>query len=142
LHRSAQFARALSGSHNIAARQAELSARMSKFSDHGKERSCDAGGDQERSFEELGFEVSAGVRRELLEAYDGNPRSFSQAYGGLSRMLQAHGVTPSVFASQYPQHAGVMARIYSSERDSIDRAADPLSDLIGRAGVPKDLFGL
>jgi hypothetical protein len=35
-----------------------------------------------------------------------------------------------------------MARIYSSERDSIDKAADPLSELIGRAGVPKDLFGL
>jgi hypothetical protein len=57
-------------------------------------------------------------------------------------MLQAHGVTPSVFASQYPKHAGVMARIYSSERDAIDRAADPLSNLAGRAGVPKDLFGL
>jgi hypothetical protein len=132
LHRPAQFARALSGSHNIAARQAELSARMNKFGGSG----------EEQSFEDVGFNVSNGVRRELLDAYDGNPQSFSRAYDGLSPMLQAHGVTPSVFASQYPQHAGVMARIYSSERDSIDKAADPLSDLIGRAGVPKDLFGL
>jgi hypothetical protein len=132
LHRPAQFARALSGSHNIAARQAELSARMNKFGGSG----------EEQSFEDVGFNVSTGVRRELLDAYDGNPQSFSKAYDGLSPMLQAHGVTPSVFASQYPQHAGVMARIYSSERDSIDKAADPLSDLIGRAGVPKDLFGL
>ena len=142
LHRPAQFARALSGSHNIAARQAELSARMSKFPDYGQGKSSDAGGDQEKSFDDVGFNVSTGVRRELLDAYDGNPQSFSRAYDGLSPMLQAHGVTPSVFASQYPQHAGVMARIYSSERDSIDKAADPLSDLIGRAGVPKDLFGL
>ena len=96
----------------------------------------------EQSFDDVGFNASTGVRRELLDAYDGNPQSFSKAYDGLSPMLQAHGVTPSVFASQYPQHAGVMARIYSSERDFIDKAADPLSDLIGRAGVPKDLFGL
>ena len=132
LHRPAQFAKALSGSHNIAARQAELSARMNKFGGSGVEQ----------SFDDVGFNASTGVRRELLDAYDGNPQSFSKAYDGLSPMLQAHGVTPSVFASQYPQHAGVMARIYSSERDSIDKAADPLSDLIGRAGVPKDLFGL
>jgi hypothetical protein len=132
LHRPAQFAKALSGSHNIAARQAELSARMNKFGGSGVEQ----------SFDDVGFNASTGVRRELLDAYDGNPQSFSKAYDGLSPMLQAHGITPSVFASQYPQHAGVMARIYSSERDSIDKAADPLSDLIGRAGVPKDLFGL
>jgi hypothetical protein len=132
LHRPAQFARALSGSHNIAARQAELSARMNKFGGSG----------EEQSFDDVGFNASTGVRRELLDAYDGNPQSFSKAYDGLSPMLQAHGVTPSVFASQYPQHAGVMARVYSSERDSIDKAVDPLSDLIGRAGVPKDLFGL
>ena len=132
LHRPAQFAKALSGSHNIAARQAELSARMNKFGGSGVEQ----------SFDDVGFNASTGVRRELLDAYDGNPQSFSKAYDGLSPMLQAHGITPSVFASQYPQHAGVMARIYSSERDSIDKAADPLSELIGRAGVPKDLFGL
>jgi hypothetical protein len=142
LHGPAQFARALTGSHNIAARQAELSARMSKFPGHGQEKPSDAGVDQEKSFDDVGFDVSTGVRRELLDAYGGNPQSFSKAYDGLSPMLQAHGVTPSVFASQYPQHAGVMARIYSSERNSIDKATDPLSDLASRAGVPKDLFGI
>jgi len=132
LHRPAQFARALSGSHNIAARQAELSARMGKFSENG----------QEKLYDDVGFDVSAEVRRELLNSYDGSPQAFRKSYDDLSPMLQNHGIAPSVFASQYPKHAGVMARIYSSERDSIDKGADPLSDLASRAGVPKELFGL
>lgn len=130
-HRPAQFARALSGSHSIAARQAELSARMNKF-----------GGADDKSFDDVGFEVSGGVRRELLDSYDGNPQSFRQAYAGISPMLESHGITPSAFASQYPGHAGLMARIYSSERESIDQAPDPLLELAGRAGAQKDLFGV
>jgi hypothetical protein len=80
LPRPGQFAMALSGSHNIAARQPELSARMSTFSDLGKKKPLDTGGDRERSVQEVGLDVSAGVRRELLDAYDGGPRSFRQAY--------------------------------------------------------------
>ena len=115
LHRPAQFARSLSGSHSIAARQAELSARMNHF------------GGEEKSNDDLGFEVSGGVRKELLDSYGGNPQSFHRAYGDLSPMLQSHGITPSAFASQYPGHAGLMARIYSAEREAIDRSPDPLS---------------
>ena len=130
LGRPAQFARSLSGSHSIAARQAELSARMDQF------------GGEEKSNDDLGFEVSGGVRKELLDSYGGNPRSFHRAYGDLSPILQSHGINPSAFASQYPGTAGLMARIYSAEREAIDRSPDPLSDLAGRAGAPKNLFGL
>jgi len=130
LHRPAQFARSLSGSHSLAARQAELDARMDHF------------GSEEKSNDDLGFEVSGGVRKELLDSYGGNAQSFHRAYGELSPMLQSHGITPSAFASQYPGHAGLMARLYSAERGAIDQSPDPLSDLARRAGAPKDLFGL
>jgi hypothetical protein len=130
LGRPAQFARSLSASHSLAARRAELSARMDQF------------GGEEKTDDDLGFEASGGVRKELLESFGGNPRSFHQAYGDLSPMLKSHGINPSAFASQYPGHAGLMARIYSAEREAIDRSPDPLSDLAGRAGAPKNLFGL
>jgi hypothetical protein len=139
MHRPAQFARALSGSHNIAARQAELTARMDKFSG-GR------GKPGEEPSDDLGFKVSGDTRMDLLDAYGGDhaarPEEFRQAYDTMSPLLETHGITPSVFALQYPQHAGLMASIYASERDSIDKSPDPLADLASRAGAPKDLFGL
>ena len=83
-------------------------------------------GGEEKTDDDLGFEVSGGVRKELLDSYGGNPQSFHQAYGDLSPMLQSHGINPSAFASQYPGTAGLMARIYSAEREAIDRSPDPL----------------
>lgn len=129
LHRPAQFARSLSGSHSIAARQAELSARMDHF------------GGVEQPNDDLGFEVSGGVRRELLDSYGGNAQSFHRAYGDISPLLESRGINPSAFASQYPGHAGLMASIYSAEREAIDQSPDPLMDLASRAGAPKDLLG-
>jgi type IV secretion system protein VirB6 len=136
MHRPAQFARALSGSHSIAARQAELSSRMDKFQGEGGRGSSD------RSFDDVGFEVSGGVRSELLNSFSGSPQSFQKAYSEMGPMLESHGITPSAFASQYPGHAGLMASIYRSEREAIDKSPDPLLELAGRAGAPKDLFGL
>jgi hypothetical protein len=80
------------------------------------------------------------VRRELLDAYGGNPQAFRRAFNDMSPMLESRGITPSAFASQYPRQAGLMARIYSSEHADIDRKADPLLELAARAGASKDLF--
>jgi len=133
LHRPAQFARALSGSHSLAARREELSSRMDKFG---------GGGAGEKSFDDVGFTVSSNVRQELLDNYGGGPEAFRSAYASLSPLLEQRGLTQSAFASSAPREAGIMARIYASERDSIDRLADPLSEVVARAGVNKGLLGL
>jgi hypothetical protein len=132
LHRPAQFARALSGSHSIAARREELASRMNKFT---------GGGGEGASFDDVGFTVSSGVREQILDGYGGSPESFRQAYQNLAPLLESRGHTPSAFATGAPYQAGLMARIYSSERDSIDQMRDPLAEVISRAGLSPDLVG-
>ena len=134
LHRPAQFARALSNSHNIAAHQAELSQRMEKLAG-GAKGSPDNQDRPERMFDDVGFPVSASVRKQLLDGFGGSAAKFRESYAEMRPMLQQHSLAPEIFASGGdPRKVGYMAKIYSSEKESLGQFPDQLAELARRAG--------
>jgi hypothetical protein len=134
LHRPAQFARALSNSHNIAAHQAELSQRMDELV--GKGRGGSGGqGKLPKNNDDVGFPVSASVRKQLLDGFGGSAAKFRESYEEMRPMLAQHSLDPEVFASGGdPRKVGSMAKIYSSEKESLGQFPDQLAELARRAG--------
>ena len=98
LHAPAQFSRAMAHTHENSARQSELTERMQRF---------DGTNNPEADF---GF--SANVNVGIASTFQGTRSEFQQGFEGLSQYMTQHGLTPEVFAAQYPQDTGRMAQAF------------------------------
>lgn len=112
LHAPAQFSRAMAHSHELSARQVELTERMQRF------------GGSETTGADFGFapNVNAGIGA----TFQGTPADFQKGYEGLSPFMTQHSLTPDIFASQYPEDTGRMVQAYLAHPDEISQARDPL----------------
>ncbi len=112
LHAPAQFSRTMAHSHEISARQVELSERMQRFSG------------SETTGTDFGFapNVNAGINT----TFQGSPTDFQKGFESLSPYLTQHGLTPDIFASQYPEDTGRMVQAYLAHPEEISQARDPL----------------
>lgn len=123
LRAPAQFSRAMAHSHELSARQVELAGRMERFSG------------TENQGTDFGFapNVNAGI----ASTFQGSKAEFDQGYQGLSPFLSQHGLTPEIFASQYPEDTGRMVQAYLAHGDEIHQAHDPLSRAGELGGIEK-----
>ena len=112
LHAPAQFLRSQAHGEELGARQAELSGRMQRFSEPAS------------AAQEIGFSPS--VNSAILSNFNGSAGEFKQGFAGLSRHIQDAGLSPEVFAAQYPRDTALMTRAYLDRQAEIDSAGDPL----------------
>ena len=113
LHAPAQFSRTMAHSHEISARQVELSSRTQRFSGAEAQGAADFG---------FGPNVNAGI----ATTFQGPQADFQRGFEGLSPYITQHGLTPDVFASQYPEDTGRMVQAFLNHSDDIQQARDPL----------------
>lgn len=131
LRAPAQFLRSQAHGEELGARQAELSGRMQRFS---SEPASSAPG--------IGF--SASVNTTIMSNFKGSADEFKQGFAGLSRHIQEAGLSPDVFAAQYPRDTALMTRTYLDRQAEIDSASDPLlfaADLAQANNVKSALSG-
>jgi hypothetical protein len=50
----------------------------------------------------------------------------SRGFSGLSRHIQESGLSPEVFAAQYPRDTALMTRVYLDRQGEVDSAKGPL----------------
>jgi hypothetical protein len=123
MHAPAQFSRAMAHSHEIAARQSELTERMQRISG------------SETQGTDFGFapNVNAGI----ASSFSGSQTDFQKGFEGLSPFMTQHGLTPEIFASQYPEDTGRMAQAFLDHPDEIRDAHDPLYRVAELGNVEK-----
>ena len=112
MHAPAQFSRAMAHSHEISTRQAQLTERMQRVS--GTET------------EGADFGFAPNVNSGIASTFSGSQADFQKSYDSLSPYMSQHGLTPDVFASQYPEDTGRMAQAFLDHPDDILHARDPL----------------
>ncbi len=113
LRAPAQFLRSQAHGEELGARQAELSGRMQRFN-----------GEPAPAAQEIGFSPS--VNTTIMSNFNGSADEFKQGFAGLSRHIQEAGLSPNLFAAQYPHDTALMTRTYLDRQDEIDSASDPL----------------
>ena len=123
LRAPAQFSRAMAHSHELSARQVELASRMERFSG------------TENQGTDFGFapNVNAGI----ASTFQGSKAEFDQGYQGVSPLLSQHGLTPELFASQYPEDTGRLVQAYLAHGEEIRQARDPLFHAGELGGIEK-----
>ena len=122
LRAPAQYLRSQAHGQELAARQAELAGRMQNFSAPA------SGGNGD-----LGFSPS--VNTTILSNFNGSADEFKQGFAGLSRHIEQSGLSPDVFASQYPRDTALMTRTYLDRQGEVDAAGDPLLFVASLAGA-------
>lgn len=129
LRAPAQYSRAMAHSHELSARQVELSQRMQRVTEG------------ETSVETQGadFGFAPNVNRGIAATFQGSKAEFDQGYQGVSPMLSQHGLTPELFASQYPEDTGRLVQAYLAHGDEIRQARDPLFRAGELGGIEKAL---
>ena len=127
LRAPAQFSRAMAHSHELSARQVELNQRMQRVTE------C------ETSVETQGadFGFAPNVNRGIATTFQGSKAEFDQGYQGVSPLLSQHGLTPEIFASQYPEDTGRLVQAYLAHGDEIRQARDPLFRAGELGGIEK-----
>lgn len=127
LRAPAQFSRAMAHSHELSARQVELSQRMQRVTEG------------ETSVETQGadFGFAPTVNRGIAATFQGSKAEFDQGYQGVSPLLSQHGLTPELFASQYPEDTGRLVQAYLAHGDEIRQARDPLFRAAELGGIEK-----
>lgn len=123
LRAPAQFSRAMAHSHELSARQVELASRMERFEG------------SETDGTDFGF--APNVNRGIATTFQGSKAEFDQGYQGVSPMLSQHGLTPELFASQYPEDTGRLVQAYLAHGDEIHQARDPLFRAGELGGIEK-----
>lgn len=123
----AQFSRAMAHSHELSARQVELNRRMQRVTEG------------ETSVETQGadFGFAPNVNRGIATTFQGSKAEFDQGYQGVSPLLSQHGLTPEIFASQYPEDTGRLVQAYLAHGDEIRQARDPLFRAGELGGIEK-----
>ncbi len=109
----ASLAHTLSHGHEIAARRAELQARISQG------RSLQPGGERDFGFSPL-------LNEKIGSSFEGTPDEFKQGFAGLSRHILGAGIPPENFIGQYAEETARMTRTYLDHQAEIDGAGDPL----------------
>ncbi len=112
MHAPAQFSRAMALAMKLSARQVELTSRMQRFSG------------TENQGTDFGF--APNVNQGIAATFQGSQADFQKGYAELSPFMTQHGLTPDVFAAQYPEDTGRMVQAYLSHGDDIRQARDPL----------------
>jgi hypothetical protein len=127
LRAPAQFSRAMAHSHELSARQVELNQRMQRVTEG------------EISVETQGadFGFAPNVNRGIAATFQGSKAEFDQGYQGVSPLLSQHGLTPELFASQYPEDTGRLVQAYLAHSDEIRQARDPLFRAGELGGIEK-----
>lgn len=131
LRAPAQYLRSQAHGQELAARQAELAGRMQNFSAPAYGGNAD-----------LGFSPS--VNTTILSNFNGSADEFRQGFAGLSRHIEQSGLSPDVFAAQYPRDTALMTRAYLDRQGEVDAAGDPLlfvADLAMADRVKSALIG-
>jgi hypothetical protein len=123
LRAPAQFSRAMARSHELSARQVELASRMERF--EGSET------------EGTDFGFAPNVNHGIATTFQGSKAEFEQGYQEVSPLLSQHGLTPEIFASQYPEDTGRLVQAYLAHGDEIRQARDPLFRAGELGGVEK-----
>jgi len=122
LRAPAQYLRSQAHGQELAARQAELAGRMQNFSPPA------SGGNTD-----LGFSPS--VNSTILSNFNGSAEEFRQGFAGLSRHIEQSGLSPDVFAAQYPRDTALITRTYLDRQGEVDAAGDPLLFVASLAGA-------
>lgn len=122
LRAPAQYLRSQAHGQELAARQAELAGRMQNFSAPASGGNAD-----------LGFSPS--VNTTILSNFNGSADEFRQGFAGLSRHIEQSGLSPDVFAAQYPRDTALMTRTYLDRQGEVDAAGDPLLFVASLAGA-------
>lgn len=112
LHAPAAYNRSLAHGHELSARQAELGARMQRFS-----------GVQDPS-QDFGF--SSSVNTAIRSNFNGSSADFQRGFQALSPHISQHGLDPNVMAAQYPEDTAQMVQAFLDHPDEINTARDPL----------------
>jgi hypothetical protein len=112
MHTPAQFSRGMAHSHEISARQTQLTERMQRVS--GTET------------EGTDFGFAPNVNAGIASTFSSSQADFQRSYESLSPYMVQHGLTPEVFTSHYPEDTGRMAQAFLDHPDDIRQARDPL----------------
>lgn len=83
------------------------------------------------------FGFAPNVNRGIATTFQGSKAEFDQGYQGVSPMLSQHGLTPELFASQYPEDTGRLVQAYLAHGDEIRQARDPLFRAGELGGIEK-----
>lgn len=116
----AQFSRAMAHSHELSARQVELNQRMQRVAEN------ETRSETHVETQGVDFGFAPGVNSGIAATFQGSQADFQQGFQGLSPYMTQHGLTPDVFASQYPEDTGRMVQAYLTHGDDIRQARDPL----------------
>ena len=130
LHAPAAYNRSLAHGHELAARQAELGARMQRFN----------GAPPSSPSDDFGFSPS--VNDSIRTNFNGSPQEFQQGFQAMSSDITQHGMDPKIFAAQYPQETAQMTRAYLDHPEEIMTARDPLmrASELGNATRVKEIL--
>jgi hypothetical protein len=72
------------------------------------------------------FGFAPNVNSGIASTFSGSQTDFQDSYASLSPYMSQHGLTPDIFASQYPEDTGRMAQAFLDHPDDIRQAHDPL----------------
>ncbi len=117
----ARVAGGLARGHELDARRADLSARISNFGGEGGNTNINQGAS-------LGIDgLSARAAEKMLEGFGGSADELSQIFPTIGAKLERAGF-PSVSAAtnQYPGELGAMAKLYQADPDRYNSAPDML----------------
>jgi hypothetical protein len=112
LHTPAAYNRSLAHSHELAARQVELSERVERFN--------------EVQSQSPDFGFSPSVNSTIQSNFNGSTEDFQRGFQALSPHIAQHGLDPNVLAAQYPEETAHMVQAYLNHPEEINQAQDPL----------------
>jgi hypothetical protein len=127
----ARYAGHLAQREGLAARQAELSARLTRFTRAVAEP-------------ENALGLSPNLYHQVLTGFGGSPEGLARGYRDLSNL--ADGSTPALplLAARYPRETGEMVGAYLRNPRQVEEAEDPLLEAARQAGarhILQDVFG-
>ncbi len=135
LRAPARYAGHLAQREQLAARQAELAERLTRFTGV-------AAGPGTEPENELG--LSAHLYRQVLTSFGGPPEELARGFRDLSSLARDAAPALPVLAARYPRETGEMVRAYMRNPQQVEAAEQPLLEAARRAGARRilnDVFG-
>ena len=83
------------------------------------------------------FGFAPNVNQGIASTFQGSQTDFQKGYSELSPFMSQRGLTPDVFAAQYPEDTGRMVQAFLDHGDDIRQARDPLFRAGELGGIQK-----
>lgn len=133
LQAPARYAQHLAQREQLAARQAELAGRLTRFAEVSGESPA-----------ESGIGLSPELYQQVLSGYGGSAVELERGFNDLSTLEDDSTPALLILAARYPQETGEVVRAYQEDRPGIEVAQNPLLEAARKAGarnILRDVFG-